>query len=96
MKRDFLMRTAAPNIHKSTMDFIELWRLKACAAPGEPLRTLDDFKYSALDAIWAAAIGEEPGVTEFEIKKLQNGDQMAGAAPPEGQSLGAFIMKEVV
>ncbi|KAL1869130.1 hypothetical protein Daus18300_005666 [Diaporthe australafricana] len=94
MKKDFLMRTAAPKIRKSTMDLIELWRLKASAAPGEPFRTLEDFKYSALDAIWVAAVGEEPGVTRFEIKKLQS--QIAGTVPPEGQSVGAFIMNEVV
>lgn len=94
MKRDFLLKTAAPNIRKSTMDLIELWHLKARAAPDQPFQTLDDFKYSALDAIWVAAVGEEPGVTRFEIKKLQN--QIAGSAPPEGQPLGAFIMKEVV
>lgn len=93
MKRDFLLRTAAPNAHKSAMELVELWRLRASVAPDQPFRTLDDFKGTSLDAVWIAAVGEEPGVTRFEIKKLQN--QIAGLAPPEGQSRGAFIQKEV-
>lgn len=94
MKMEFLRKTAAPNIRKSTLDLIELWRLKASIAPGQPFRTLDDFKHAALDAIWVAAVGEEPGMTRFEIKKLQS--QISGSAQPQDQPLGAFIMKEVV
>lgn len=94
MKMEFLRKTAAPNIRKSTLDLIELWRLKASIAPDQPFRTLDDFKYAALDAIWVAAVGEEPGVTRFEIKKLRS--QISGNSQPQDQPLGAFIMKEVV
>lgn len=92
MKRDFLLRTAAPNIHKSAMELVELWRLRATVAPEQPIRTLEDFKNTALDAVWISAVGEEPGVTEFEIRRLQN--QLAGLPPPEGQSRGSFIRNE--
>lgn len=94
MKMEFLRKTAAPNIRKSTLDLIELWRLKASVAPDQPFRTLEDFKYAALDAIWVAAVGEEPGVTSFEIKKLQS--QISGNSQPQEQPLGAFIMKEMI
>ncbi|ROV89570.1 hypothetical protein VMCG_09950 [Cytospora schulzeri] len=94
MKMEFLRKTAAPNIRKSTLDLIELWRLKASVAPDQPFKTLDDFKYAALDAIWVAAVGEEPGVTKFEIKKLQS--QISGNDEPQDQPLGTFIRKEVV
>jgi hypothetical protein len=94
MKAEFLRKTAAPNIRKSALDLIESWRLRASIAPGQPFRTLDDFKHAALDAIWVAAVGEEPGVTRFEIKKLQI--QISGIAQPQDQPLGALIMEEVV
>ena len=51
MKRDFLLRTAAPNIHRSAMELIELWRLRESVALDQPFRTLDDFKNTALDAV---------------------------------------------
>ncbi|ROW07637.1 hypothetical protein VPNG_06819 [Cytospora leucostoma] len=94
MRTDFLRKVAAPKIVKSTLDLVELWRLKASIAPEQPFETLDDFKYSSLDAIWVAAVGEEPGVTRFEIEKLQS--QVSGKPPPQHQPLGAFIRKEVV
>ncbi|KAK7746457.1 hypothetical protein SLS53_002416 [Cytospora paraplurivora] len=94
MKTDFLRKVAAPKIARSTMDLVELWRLKASIAPEQPFETLEDFKYSALDAIWVAAVGEEPGVTRFEIEKLHS--QVSGKPQPQHQPLGAFIRKEVV
>lgn len=92
MKRDFLLRTAAPNIHKSAVELIELWCLRTSVSPDQPFQTLEDFKNTALDAVWIAAVGEEPGVTKFEIRRLQN--QIANLPPPEGQSRGAFIRNE--
>jgi hypothetical protein len=44
----------------------------------EPFQALEDFKNAALDAIWVAVLGEEPGTIRYEIKKLQH--QVAGAA----------------
>ncbi|KAI2625057.1 cytochrome P450 [Hypoxylon sp. NC1633] len=95
MNTEFIRRAAAPNIHKSTFELLELWRLKASTVyRDQPFSTLEDFQNAALDAIWVAVVGEEPGVTRYEIKKLQ--EQIAGTSedlpePPRG----AFLKEEV-
>ncbi len=98
MSNDFLRRTAAPNIHKSACELLDLWRLKATTvSKGQPFNTLDDLKNAALDAIWVAVIGEEAGTTRFETQKLRN--QLAGkAAVADGDEPappGAFLREQV-
>ncbi|KAI0484563.1 cytochrome P450 [Xylariaceae sp. FL0804] len=96
MSAEFLRKAAAPNIHKSTLELIELWRLKASTLyKDKPFHVHQDFQNAALDAIWVAVVGEEPGVTRYEISKLQK--QIAGHVskdldhPPRG----TFLKKEV-
>lgn len=96
MSNDFLRRTAAPNIHKSACELVDLWRLKATtASKDQAFNTLDDLKNAALDAIWVAVIGEEAGTTRFEMQKLRN--QLAGtaAAADDEQPIGAFLREQV-
>ncbi|KAK8130572.1 hypothetical protein PG999_002952 [Apiospora kogelbergensis] len=60
-----------------------------------PFKVIHDFQNAALDAKWVAIVGEEPGVTEYEISKLQNqlagGDNRNNPAPP----CGVFPEREV-
>lgn len=94
MKVDFLRKTVAPNIRRSSLDLVELWRLRASVEPDRPFQTLDDFKYAALDAIWVAAVGEEPGVTRAQIKKLQG--QISGDDKPQDNPIGTAVKGAVV
>ncbi|KAK8051779.1 Cytochrome P450 oxidoreductase [Apiospora rasikravindrae] len=97
MSAEFLHRVAAPRIYKATLELLDLWRLKATTAyKGQAFHVMEDFQNAALDAIWVAVVGEEPGMTRHEMKKLRNqlsGDNTAGGNgdPPRG----AFLMEEV-
>lgn len=95
MSPEFLRRKAAPGIYKSTLDLLELWRLRASSeTKDQPFDVYPDFQNAALDAIWVSLIGEDAGMTNYETRKLQSritgkGDQQA-EQPPRG----AFV-KEV-
>ncbi|EAQ84582.1 hypothetical protein CHGG_08596 [Chaetomium globosum CBS 148.51] len=95
MSMDFLRRVAAPNIHKSTCELIELWRLKSSTKfKNQAFNVHSDFKDAALDAIWAVIVGEEPGTIQHDIKTLE--DQMAGkASSGEAPSIGSFLKEQV-
>lgn len=95
MSTEFLRKVAAPSIHKSTYELLELWRLKSSTTyKSQAFNVLDDLKNAALDAIWVAVVGEEPGTTQFEIKKLQN--QLAGnKAFNENPPIGSFLKEQV-
>lgn len=96
MRVEFLRKAAAPNIYKATLDLVELWRLKATSVYREqPFKVTVDFQNAALDAIWVAVVGEEPGVTRYEINKLQ--DQITGGGSQKSPSppRGMFLKKEV-
>ncbi|KAI1857889.1 uncharacterized protein JN550_012964 [Neoarthrinium moseri] len=88
---EFLRKAAAPNIYKATLELLDLWRLKATVYKNEAFSVHQDFQNAALDAIWVAMIGEEPGVTRYEIKKFHS--EVAGnsdyknEAPPRGSFL---------
>ncbi|KAK4152164.1 hypothetical protein C8A00DRAFT_35133, partial [Chaetomidium leptoderma] len=95
MSPEFLRKVAAPNIHQSTCELLELWRLKSSTTyKDQPFNVLDDFKNAALDAIWVAVVGEEPGTTQYEIKRLQN--QLAGNNTfREDPPIGSFLKEQV-
>lgn len=96
---EFLRVAAAPNVYNATLNLLELWRLKASAAPSQPFYILDDFKNSALDAIWISVVGEDPGMVKFEIEKLKRQAAELGGSRSEeslqAEPLGAFIKREV-
>ncbi|CAP67124.1 uncharacterized protein PODANS_1_21440 [Podospora anserina S mat+] len=91
---DFLKRTAAPKSYSSTVELVELWRLKATTAhKGQPFNVLEDLKNAALDAVWVSIIGEEPGTLRYEKRKLEHelkGQQFDDPAPP-----GSFMKEQV-
>ncbi|KAI0391539.1 cytochrome P450 [Xylariaceae sp. FL0594] len=95
MRVEFLNKAAAPNIHKAALELLELWRLKAVTL-NKAFSIHEDFENAALDAIWVAMIGEEPGITRYEIKKLQ--DQVAGQSQKSSKEplpRGLFLKEEV-
>lgn len=88
MQVDFLRTAAAPNIHRATVELLQLWRLKT-ANDQPPFNVLEDLKNATLDAMWGALIGDYAGVTMFEIQKLQAqlaGEKFHGQAP-QGSSI---------
>ncbi|GAB1313437.1 hypothetical protein MFIFM68171_03647 [Madurella fahalii] len=95
MSTDFLRKVAAPNIHKSTCELLDLWRLRSSTTSKDhAFNVHDDFKNAALDAIWVAVVGEEPGTMQYEIKKLQS--QLAGnKAFDEDPPIGSFLKEQV-
>ncbi|KAK1752700.1 cytochrome P450 3A24 [Echria macrotheca] len=95
MSPDFLKRVAAPNIHKATCELLDLWRLKAEGPGTALLNVIDDFRNAALDAIWVAVVGEEPGTMRYEIQKLRH--QLSGSDRPFDQKppVGEFLKEQV-
>lgn len=94
MHADFLRRVVAPRIHDTALELLDLWKLKAGSLySDQPFNVLDDFKNAALDAIWAAMVGQSPGTTRIEIEKLQaqaDGYEVRRQAPR-----GAFVKEEM-
>ncbi|VUC35947.1 unnamed protein product [Clonostachys rosea] len=73
MTTSFLQKAAAPNIRTATLDLLELWSLKANSVHQDrPFEVIDDFQSMALDTIWAAVVGEPPGIVRYEVNKLQS------------------------
>lgn len=95
MHSDFLARAAGLNIHKATLDLLRLWRIKGSVAyKDQPFVVLDDFKNAALDAMWVALLGEDLGITGYEVQKLQ--DQISGRkSGAEAAPRGTFLHDEV-
>lgn len=100
MGADFLQKAAAPNIHKVTLELLDLWRLKTTTTyKGQPFDVHEDLQNITLDAIWVAVIGEEAGTTRHEIRKLR--DQLSGAKAAETDlnhrdaPVSVFVKKEL-
>lgn len=95
MNTEFLRKAAAPNIHKAVLGLLDLWRLKATAMyKDHSFQVHDDLKDAALDAMWVAVVGEEPGLTRYSTTKLQK--QLSGDhATDEPAPRGAFLKEEV-
>ncbi|KAI9157974.1 Cytochrome P450 monooxygenase TRI13 [Paramyrothecium foliicola] len=96
MNREFLRRAVAPNIYSSTLQLLTLWQTKATTKyKDQAFNAHEDFQNAALDAIWVAMVGDEPGFTRYEIDRLQNelnGDGSFNEKPPRE----SFLKKEVV
>ncbi|KAI1383030.1 cytochrome P450 [Hypoxylon trugodes] len=100
MGSEFLRKAAAPNIYKATLELLDLWRLKASLID-HPFSVHEDFQNVALDAIWVAVVGEEPGVTRHEIHKLRsqnashtNADNGANSSEPP-REIGSVMRNAV-
>lgn len=98
MKPEFLRRVAAPNIQKAALDLVGFWKLKvASVSEDQAFRVAvhDDLKDAALDAMWVAVVGEEPGLTRYSARKLQK--QLAGdrGSHDEPAPSGSWLREEV-
>lgn len=72
--RVFLRRTAAANIHEATLGLLKLWHLGCSPAVlGDRLFDVHEDFNAALDALWVAVVGEEPGETRYEMAQIQSG-----------------------
>ncbi|KAI0503202.1 cytochrome P450 [Xylaria bambusicola] len=98
MNTEFLQKAVAPNIYKATLELLALWRLKGTTIhKDQPFNVLEDLKNAALDAIWVAVVGDEPGITRYEIEKVKR--QLSsnhGHKSDEILPRGAFIKAEVI
>lgn len=68
MSPSFLRTVVAPNIHRSTLELVELWRLKSRLGDGRPFEAHHDLETAAFDAIWVAVLGSELGGIRSEIE----------------------------
>ncbi|KAJ1331829.1 cytochrome P450 [Microdochium nivale] len=57
MTHQFLNTVSAPEIHRNTVKFIELWKTKARIANGRPFQADDDVHIMAFDIIKVVALG---------------------------------------
>ncbi|SPQ24085.1 98bcb0d1-d493-4b7c-8817-0a47768b614d [Thermothielavioides terrestris] len=91
MSTEFLRRVAAPNIHRSASELVELWRLKASTVHRDrPFDVHEDFKDATLDVIWTTVVGDNPGATRYSIQRLQSqlaGKEAADLTPPDGHCI---------
>ncbi|PNP61522.1 hypothetical protein FNYG_13739 [Fusarium nygamai] len=58
MAPNFLHNVAAPNIYKSALNLIDLWKMKAHIAAGQPFSAEQDIFYTALDAVYDFGFGD--------------------------------------
>ncbi|ROW09485.1 hypothetical protein VMCG_02153 [Cytospora schulzeri] len=73
MSPGFLHNVAAPSIHASSLNTLQLWGLKADMADERPFSASKDIFCAALDAVLAFALGTEfkENATRAQIKLLQ-------------------------
>ena len=71
MAPGFLRRVVAPNVYKSALELVELWRRKTELAHGRPFAAQEDFELAAFDAIWVAILGSELGGVRSEMQALR-------------------------
>ncbi|KAK3361821.1 cytochrome P450 [Lasiosphaeria ovina] len=95
MSVTFLRKTAAPKIHKAVLELVDLWRLRAgTVSKDRPFSVVGDFENLALDAMWVSLMGEEPGITRNETRKIR--DQLAGITHKEEARPAADIFRDEV
>ena len=73
MSPGFLRRVVAPNVYKSALELVALWRLKTSLVDGHPFAALEDFELATFDAIWIAILGSELGGVRSEMEALDAG-----------------------
>ena len=71
MSPAFLRQVVAPDVYKSALELVELWRLKASLADRRPFTAQEDFELAAFEAIWVAILGSELGGLRSEIQALR-------------------------
>ncbi|KAK9420238.1 hypothetical protein SUNI508_06507 [Seiridium unicorne] len=67
MTPNFLNTVSAPEIHRNTLKFIDLWKTKAEKAKGRPFRANQDVNVMAFDIIKTVALGEGDAQSMTEL-----------------------------
>ena len=93
MSPAFLRRVVAPNVYKSAMELVGLWRLKISLVDGRPFAAQEDFELAAFDAIWVAILGSELGGIPLERPALDAG--ASSIKLPEDKDLPAPLPSAV-
>ncbi len=83
MSPAFLNQVAAPRIHNSALDLIELWHLKIKLAGNHPFFAYSDIHHMAWDAIWATTFGTSSGTTKSQLTFLSSLDKLEALSPDE-------------
>ncbi|CCT75954.1 related to TRI13-cytochrome P450 [Fusarium fujikuroi] len=71
MSPAFLGGVAGPQMWKSTMKLIDLWRVKERLAKGRPFSVSTDIRKAAFEIIWAATFGFDSGSTNAQTELLE-------------------------
>ena len=72
MSPAFLSEVAGPQMWKSTMKAIELWRVKERLAEGRPFSVAEDLRKAAFEIIWTATFGFESGAMQVQSELLSS------------------------
>ncbi|OXV09973.1 hypothetical protein Egran_02264, partial [Elaphomyces granulatus] len=94
MTPEFLRCVVAPNVHRSALELIELWRLRSQLAKGHPFEAHHDLETAAFDAIWIAVLGSDLGGMKSEIITMQNAASSAIDLPHNVEDPALFPAPE--
>lgn len=83
MSPAFLNQVAAPRIHNSALDLIELWHLKIKLAGNHPFFAYSDIHHMAWDAIWSTTFGTSSGTTKSQLAFLSSLAKFEALSPDE-------------
>lgn len=86
MTPNFLHTVNAPEIWRNTVQFVELWKLKARIAGGRPFDAAEDVSRTAFDIIKNVAIGRSED-TMIEVYLDQIRSQLGGGASPSDRDV---------
>jgi hypothetical protein len=82
MGPEFLRGVVAPRIWSAAKELVELWKVRSelsvADGPGRVIDVSHDFDAAALDAIWAAILGDELGGTRAKIEALKGESNALG------------------
>ncbi|KAK4504608.1 hypothetical protein PRZ48_002569 [Zasmidium cellare] len=97
MSPRFLNNVAANEIHRNTLDLIDLWREKFRIAAGHVIDVSQDIKYCTVDTIWAAAFGTAADACKSQYQYLSTLPALSSAsrAPETVTSLPVHGLSEI-
>jgi Cytochrome P450 len=82
MSPHFLHQVAAPRVHDSTLDLIEVWQQKLRLSKGHTIDVIEDIRMCTVDTIWAPTFGVNIGTCRSQSQHLR---QRQGIALPESE-----------
>lgn len=69
----YLRDVAAPIMHKTAVELVELFKAKAQVADGRPFWVAEDYKIATFDVIWKAMLGSELNGINYERDAVLKG-----------------------